>query len=95
MITQSKTSARGVRAVCWMVAAAILLVPAIAMQFTGEVAWGPGDFLVMGGMLVLLCLAVEGVARLDARLYAKVFGTLAVVLVFLAIWAELAVGLFD
>ena len=95
MFTESKSAARGVRAVCWMVAAAILLVPALAMQFTGEVSWGPGDFVVMGGLLVLLCLAVEGVARLDARFYTKVAGALALVMVFVTVWAELAVGLFD
>ncbi|MFS2018775.1 hypothetical protein ACEN88_19625 [Massilia sp. CT11-108] len=30
---------------------AILLVPAVAMRFTHEVNWGPGDFLVGGALL--------------------------------------------
>ena len=31
--------------------ALLLLVPAIAMQFTSEVAWGPGDFVVAAVLL--------------------------------------------
>ena len=36
------------RALIWGGAAVALSIPAIAMQFTDEVQWGPFDFLVMG-----------------------------------------------
>ena len=35
-----------------LVSAAILMIPAIAMQFTSEFKWGPGDFVVAAIMLV-------------------------------------------
>lgn len=78
-----------------LVTAAILLVPAIAMQFTGEVDWGLDDFAAAAGLL----LATGGAYVLSARLANKhvqhvlVGCLLAVVLVFA--WAELAVGIFD
>lgn len=74
--------------------ALLLLVPLIAMRFTGEVAWGPGDFVVAGGLL----FGVGTVCSLAAARMSGVRGKLllaAAVLLGLAIaWAELAVGLF-
>lgn len=84
-----------VRLALWIGAAALLLVPAIAMLLTGEVNWGPEDFIVMGVLLAALCAAVE-VAHAFAQTRAARFVAIAIsVLVFLAIWAELAVGIFD
>lgn len=75
-------------------AATILLLPLIAMQFTDEVVWDSTDFAVMGAMLLVLLLAVEAITRLMRGKWALAAGGLAV-LVFLAVWAELAVGIFD
>ena len=33
------------RVALWGTVAALLTLPAVAMQFTHEVQWGPGDFL--------------------------------------------------
>jgi hypothetical protein len=75
--------------------ALLLLVPAIAMQFTSEVAWGPGDFVVAavllfgaGALAVLALSHVQGAVR-----RAAVIGAIAVGLA--VVWAELAVGLFS
>lgn len=76
-----------------MVTLALLLVPAIAMQFSREVAWGPGDFaaaallLLTGGAAIVLSRTIGKPAL---RLLAGSAAVLAVALV----WAELAVGLF-
>ena len=74
--------------------ALVLLIPAIAMQFTSEVSWGPGDFLVAGVLLfgagsitVLGLRQVTGFGRRAILVFSMAFG-LALV------WAELAVGLF-
>lgn len=78
-----------------LVASAILLVPAIAMQFTSEVNWGPEDFGAMGLMLVLVGLALEVSARLSKTALQAGLAVGFIIFVFLAIWAELAVGIFD
>jgi hypothetical protein len=76
-----------------LVTAAILLVPFIAMQFTREVNWTPGDFVIAGVLLMgtglLFDLAARKIQTRKARLAA--IGVIA--LGFLFVWAELAVGL--
>jgi len=72
----------------------LLLVPLIAMQFTGEVAWGPGDFLVAG---VLVFGAGRGMVvgvRQAKTAAARVAVVTCIAAVLLVVWAELAVGLF-
>lgn len=76
--------------------AMILLVPLVAMQLTGEVAWTGFDFAVAAVLLAGAGLACVRAARRAARLrrwqQAAVVG--AVALVFAAVWVELAVGVF-
>ena len=72
----------------------LLLIPAVAMQFTTEVMWGPGDFVAAA---VLLFGA--GAATVVSRKHVKnagrrAFVTFAIALCFALVWAELAVGLF-
>ena len=73
--------------------ALLLLLPAVAMQFTSEVSWGPGDFVVAGVLLAGAgSILVAGLRRVDGagRKAAFVFG---VIVIFALVWAELAVGL--
>lgn len=74
--------------------ALLLLIPFVAMQFTEEVNWQAGDFVVAGVLLLgtgLLCeLVLRNVTKTSYRLV--MFMTI-LILLFL-IWAELAVGLF-
>ena len=83
-----------VRWAIWGGAAILLLLPAIAMQFSGTgVVWGLEDFIVMGAMLGLACGCYELVARLsDRRAYRAGFG-LAILTCFLLVWVNLAVGM--
>lgn len=76
----------------WGGAALLLLLPLLAMQFTREVNWGVGDFIVMGALLA----ACAGTVHLATRLTDD-FTYLAGVLIavgtsFLLIWINLAVG---
>ncbi len=76
------------------VVALLLLIPLIAMQFTNEVQWTLSDFVLMGILLtgtgLLLNLAIRKIRATTTRFL--VGG--AILLTFLLIWAELAVGIF-
>ena len=73
--------------------AAILLVPLVAMQFTSEVNWTGGDFIVAGVLLagtgLLLELATSKLRTSRTRMIAGAV----ILLGFLFVWAELAVGI--
>lgn len=89
MITQNKRLTGIVLTVVFL-----LLIPFVAMQFTDEVDWKLGDFVIMGILLLgtgLMCeLTIRKVKNLDYRI-----GLIALILVALfLIWAELAVGIF-
>ncbi|MCE9657467.1 MAG: hypothetical protein K8R60_02835 [Burkholderiales bacterium] len=74
--------------------ALLLLVPAVAMQFTTEVNWSPGDFLVAAALLCGAGAAIVlGLGHVHGAGQRVALG-LAVVLGLALVWAELAVGLF-
>ena len=73
----------------------LLLLPFVAMQFTREVQWSGADFLVFGVLLALAGAVVEVAVRVSRR-RAFVLGVLCGTgLLFLLVWAELAVGVFS
>lgn len=75
--------------------ALLLLVPLLAMQFTAEVNWAPGDFVAAGLLLFGAGMAwVLATRRARSARHRLVAGAL-VLLALAAAWAELAVGLFD
>ena len=76
----------------WSLAAAILAVPAIAMQFSTEVNWGPGDFIAAALLLGLTGLALEVAAALPRARWRR-GGALLAIAALLLIWAEQAVGI--
>ena len=92
MLDPSLRKALGVVAVA---TGLLLLVPLIAMQFTTEVNWGPGDFVVAACLLFItgtgMALAWRQTMRTAHRI--ALVGLLALALA--TVWAELAVGLFD
>lgn len=81
------------RLVPWAVAAFLLLLPLVAMQFTNEVEWDETDFIVMGAMLFGACGAFEMAARMTGNMAYRAAVGIAVVGVFLLIWINLAVGI--
>ena len=72
----------------------LLLIPLVAMQFTTEVNWSGFDFLVMGVLLIGTGLLCELVLRKVTKTNHRILLCMAVVGVFLLVWAELAVGIF-
>jgi hypothetical protein len=73
--------------------AAVLLVPLVAMQFTDEVDWDPGDFVVAGALLFGAGLAYELVARRAATGAYRLAAGLTVATALFLVWSNLAVGL--
>lgn len=77
----------------WTGAAAILAVPAIAMQFSKEIAWGPEDFLVVGVLLAAVCSTIEFASRASTSGLYRVGVALAALGGFALIYINLAVGI--
>ena len=72
----------------------LLLIPLIAMQFTNEVNWSAFDFLVMAILLLGTGLLFELVLRKVRTLNSRITLIVIILIAFLLIWAELAVGIF-
>lgn len=75
-------------------AAAILMVPLVAMQFTSEVNWDLFDFAIMGVLLVGIGATYVLCARMVQKTEHKVALGVGFAFLLLLIWAELAVGVF-
>jgi peptidoglycan/LPS O-acetylase OafA/YrhL len=83
------------RLIIMLVAAVlILLVPLVAMQFTGEVTWKAGDFAVAAVLLFGTVLACELVLRKVRSAKSRIAICAGILLVLILVWAELAVGIF-
>ena len=72
----------------------LLLIPIIAMQFTNEVKWDLYDFIIMGILLSGTGIVCELIIRKVRKMQYRVIMVLAVLVAFLLVWAELAVGVF-
>ena len=72
----------------------ILLVPLIAMQFTDEVNWTLGDFVVAGVLLLGTGLMCDLVIRKVKNVKYRIAICVGLLLALIVIWAELAVGIF-
>ncbi len=71
----------------------ILLLPLLAMQFTDEVAWSPGDFALAGALIFGAGLTYELVAGKRENIAYRAAVGLAVGTALFLVWANLAVGL--
>ena len=71
----------------------LLLIPFMAMKFTGEVNWIPVDFITAGVLLLGTGLAIELVLRNVKKLRYRLAICAAILLGLFIVWAELAVGL--
>jgi hypothetical protein len=77
------------------VTAILLLIPLIGMQFTNEINWSTFDFILMGTLLLGLGLTSELIFRKLKNKTYKLGLIVLLVIVFLLIWIELAVGIFN
>lgn len=73
----------------------LLFIPLIAMHYTKEVNWGIFDFLIMSILLLTVGFSCELVLRKVKTLKNRIILFSIVLLLFLLIWAELAIGVFE
>lgn len=77
----------------WGAAAALLLLPLFAMQFTNEVNWGAGDFAFAGALIAGVGVSYElAVRATGSKAYRAAVGV-ALAAAFLLVWANVAVGI--
>jgi hypothetical protein len=81
------------RIAVWGSAALLLLLPALAMQFTHEVAWDAADFIVIGAMLLAACVAFEIASRMARSNAYRLAALVAIGAGFVLVWMNLAVGI--
>ncbi|MGB6083892.1 hypothetical protein [Moheibacter sp.] len=73
----------------------LLFIPLIAMQFTKEVNWAFSDFLMMGFLLSGTGLIIELILRKFKTKRQRIILCIVAVFVFVLIWGEKAVGIFN
>lgn len=71
----------------------VLLVPAVAMQFTREVNWSVSDFMAMGMLLFSSGAAFVLLTRTNTTWLYRSAAALGLLAALLLVWANLAVGL--
>jgi hypothetical protein len=72
----------------------LLLIPLVSMQFSSEVNWSLSDFLLMGALLAGTGFFLEVVLRTVSKRDIRIALIALILVLFLLIWAELAVGIF-
>jgi hypothetical protein len=74
--------------------ALLLCIPLMAMRFTEEVHWTLFDFVVAAAMLLVTGFLCELAIRKIKNMQYRIMACVAILLVLLLFWAELAVGVF-
>jgi uncharacterized membrane protein YecN with MAPEG domain len=73
----------------------LLLIPLIGMQLSSDVNWSIFDFLVMGILLLFVGVLFEFVLRKVPSKKNRIALVATIIIAFLILWAELAVGIFN
>ena len=74
--------------------AILLLIPLVAMQFTNEVNWSLQDFVAAGLLLLITGIMCEFVLRKVKNTQYRIIICVALLIICLIVWIELAVGIF-
>jgi hypothetical protein len=92
---ENKKGARGIswRIVGWGIAALLLLLPLVAMQFTDEVRWDETDFIFAAVVFGTVGAALELAVRMSRNIAYRAGAGAALAAAFLIIWANAAVGM--
>ena len=71
----------------------VLLIPLIAMQFTKQVSWQIGDFIVAGALLLSSGFCYEIVTKKSSNKVKKTFIGVTIFASLALVWASLAIDL--
>lgn len=94
-VTERSGTQNSWRAMLWGGLAIVLSLPALAMSLGAEgVDWSISDFIVMSGLLAVFGFTIEAFARLFPSWPARLATMSLALLIVIAIWVELAVGVF-
>lgn len=77
----------------WSIAAALLLMPLIAMQFSEDVRWTLGDFVMLGALLLTPGLVYELVVRRSSNAWYRAGAAVALAATVLLVLINGAVGI--
>lgn len=81
------------RITAWAIAALLLLLPLVAMQFADEVNWTAFDFAFMGALLGGVGLGMELAVRKTRSAQYRIAAGTALAATFLLVWINGAVGI--
>lgn len=70
----------------------LLLIPLFGTIFSNQVNWSLFDFIIMGSLLGLLGLSIHFILEKVKNKTVRIVPIVFVLIIFLMIWAELAVG---
>lgn len=73
----------------------LLLIPLIGMSITNEINWSSFDFIIMGSLLFLLSIGINFMSNRTNNVKNRLLYIGILVLIFMLIWAELAVGILE
>jgi hypothetical protein len=73
----------------------LLLLPLIGMFFSNEINWSFFDFIIMGILILSLSFSIKQVLKTTKNINYRILIIAVILILFLLIWAELAVGVFD
>ena len=73
----------------------LLIIPLLGVILTNSVEWSMFDFLLMGSLLLVLGIGIELTSLNFKQLNTRIAIISFIILLFLLIWIELAVGIFN
>lgn len=73
----------------------LLLIPLIGNFVSSDVNWSLFDFIIMGGLLLLLGAGFKWVNSRTTNVKFRILFRILLVVLFAVVWIELAVGVFS